>query len=152
MKGFAATIISTLFASSLGLTQEERDDLQTYVDSSLCESGFFGQPGEQDFTNVYELLEIEYQSYTVYKVKSCEDDIGHWTGTQITLKGNDGTELQLSPLGLVDQGKCQTLELTGPLDAVLAGFYEDNEAVSSVRFRKNGIVKTYGDASLNDSQ
>ena len=96
------------------------------------------------------MLQIDYWTYSPYKVTSCEDDVGHWVGTQITLASNDGAEFVLDPLGIVGgSGKCQTLTLTGPLDGIKAGYYEFIEAINSIRFRKDGVTKTYGDSNLN---
>jgi hypothetical protein len=152
MRSFAVAILSSAIAltSAQELTSAERESITAYVESSLCESNFVGVEGEEDFSNLDQLLQIEYWTYSPYKVTSCEDDVGHWVGTQITLASNDGAEFELDPLGIVGgSGKCQTLTLTGPLDGIKAGYYEFIEAINSIRFRKDGVTKTYGDSSLN---
>jgi len=85
---------------------------------------------------------------SVHKITSCEDDEGHWIGTHLTLKHNNGSGVELTSLGDTSStGKCQTLTLSGDIDALKAGFNDDegDGAVKSIRFLKDGITKTYGE-------
>ena len=152
MRTFAVAILSSAVAltSAQELSAAEKDLLERYVNSTLCESDMVGILGPEDFTNLEQLLSIDYWTYSPYKITSCEDDVGHWVGTQITLASNEGAEFALDPTGVVGgAGKCQTLTLTGPLDGIKAGYYTFIEAINSIRFRKDGVTKTYGDSNLN---
>lgn len=44
-------------------------------------------------------------------------------------------------------GTCQTLNLTGPIDAMRAGYSGDAGAVNSVQYLKGSVTKTYGELS-----
>ena len=52
MRSFAVAILSSAYTLASARLELSDENLQAYVDSTLCESSFVGEEGDEDFTNL----------------------------------------------------------------------------------------------------
>ena len=125
---------------------------------------FVGIDEGTQISNLSEIQSINESGYHLHQMTTCEDSTGDLIGIQFTLAIHDddspkcpedgntcfesseswSTFKLMEPLGNLS-GTCQTLTLSGQIDAIRAYYNESTRTVKSVQYFKDTTKKTYGE-------